>query len=240
MPVISVTTEIKEIGRGLMMVKERIEKRTLEYGNLSLFQAFAKDLIPVEHFPEFFREQYMAARWFQDFIWASTEVKGEKYRAFSTNHRKVDSGHHNWMKHDLREFGMDPMTTNDFFDLAFLPSRIQLARILALFHKASDDRKMLILCCLESAGTVTLGTLFEYVARHGLLDRTHYLGQKHIKIEETQVDEISEVAAAVMNSVATEDLEIVDEVFDALTTMFSEGGDRYYAEYLRGLEKLVA
>lgn len=223
-----------------MTAKERIETRTEAYANLRLFRAFAKDLIPVERFPEFFREQYMAARWFQDFIWASTEIDGGEYEAFARNHRRIDSGHHNWMQHDLREFGLEPMTTNDFFDLAFLPSRIQLARILALFHDASDNRKMLILCSLESAGTVTLGTLFEYVARHGLINRTHYLGRKHVEIEETQVEEISDVAEAVMASTDEEDLRIVDEVFDALTRMFSEGGDRYYADHIRELETSAA
>jgi hypothetical protein len=163
-----------------------------------------------------------------------------RYSEFALNHRRVDSGHHKWMRHDLKEFGLEPMTTDDFFRIEFLPSRIQLARILALFDEASDDRKMIILCSLESAGTVTLGTLFDYVGRHNLLDRTLYLGRKHLEIEETQVDEISDVAVSVMESNDPEELEIVDVVFDALTKMFSRGGERYYGELIEESEKLIA
>ena len=47
---------------------------------------------------------------------------------------------------------------------------------------------------------------------------------------------MSEVAAAVMESSDPEDLRVIDEVFDALTRMFSEGGKRYYGDHIRRLE----
>jgi hypothetical protein len=91
---------------------------------------------------------------------------------------------------------------------------------------------MVILAALESAGAVTLGTLFGYVGRHGLLDQTAYLGKKHIDVENRQVEQIHEVAREVLDSESIEYKQVVDEVFDALTTMFGQGGDRYYQEYL--------
>ena len=91
---------------------------------------------------------------------------------------------------------------------------------------------MIILASLESAGEVTLGTLFGYVQRHGWLEESHYLGAPHVRIESQQVAQIREVAPAVMTSDNSEHIELVHLVFDALTTMFRAGGDRYYREFL--------
>jgi hypothetical protein len=218
-------------------VGARIAQRTAEYGALPLFQAFAADRIPVSRFPEFFREQYMAARWFQDLIWATTEIVDGPYAAFAREHRKKDSGHHRWMKHDLSSFGLPPMTDDDFFALEFLPSRIQMARILARCHEATAEERIVILASLESAGEVTLGTLFGYVVRNGLADRTKYLGAPHVAIEEQQTERIHEIAAPIMKAGEPRLLAIVDLVFDALTRMFDRGGEKYYASFIeRGAE----
>lgn len=216
----------------MITVAEHIEHQAAAYGQLPLFEAFRRDLIPLARFADFFKEQYLAARLFQDLIWATTEVHEGPYAAFAARHRKLDSGHHRWMKQDLASFGLAPMTTDDFFQLEFLPTRIQMARILALCHTASPAKRMVILAALESAGSVTLGTLFGYVERHGLLGRTGYLGQKHIDVENRQVEQIHEVARDVLDSDSGEMKAVVDEVFDALTTMFGQGGDRYYQAYL--------
>lgn len=213
----------------VLTVEAHITRRTAAYGALPLFRAFADDRIPVARFPAFFKEQYMAARWFQDLIWATTEIDGGPYADFAREHRRKDSGHHKWMKHDLASFGLPPMTDDDFFALEFLPSRIQMARILARCHDATPEERMVILASLESAGEVTLGTLFAYVVRNGLADKTKYLGAPHVAIEEQQTATIREVAAPVMRSTDARLLAIVDLVFDALSTMFSRGGDRYYA-----------
>ena len=216
----------------MVTVAEHIDHQAATYGCLPLFEAFREDRIPVDRFADFFKEQYLAARLFQDLIWATTEIKEGPYAAFAARHRLMDSGHHLWMKQDLAKFGLPPMTTDDFFRLEFLPTRIQMARILALCHGAAPEKRMVILAALESAGSVTLGTLFGYVGRHGLLDQTAYLGQKHIDVENRQVEQIHEVAREVLDSESTEYKQVVDEVFDALTTMFGQGGDRYYQEYL--------
>lgn len=213
-------------------VSARIAERTAQYASLPLFRAFAEDRIPVARFPEFFKEQYMASRWFQDLIWATTEIPEGRYASFAREHRRRDSGHHKWMKHDLAEFGLPAMTDDDFFSLQTLPSRVQMARILARTHEASPDERMVILASLESAGEVTLGTLFAYVKRNGLEGKTKYLGAPHLAIETHQAGAIQDVAAQVM---ATDDvglLAVVDLVFDSLTEMFSRGGDRYYREHL--------
>ena len=218
--------------KGSNTVSSHIEKRTVMYGNLPLFRAFAEDRIPIEKFPDFFREQYMTARWFQDLIWATTEIHEGPYAAFAKKHREIDSGHHHWMKHDLEKFGLTPMTHDDWFRLEWLPTRIQMSRILSLCHDATPAERQVKLAALESAGEVTLGTLFGYVERHGLLDKTLYLGQKHIDVENMQVMQIHDVAMEVMMSADEKYIRIVDTVFDALTKMFSEGGDRYYKEYI--------
>lgn len=216
----------------MVTVAEHIDYQAANYGRLPLFEAFREDRIPVERFAAFFKEQYLAARLFQDLIWATTEIHDGPYAAFAARHRLMDSGHHMWMKQDLAKFGLPPMTTDDFFRLEFLPTRIQMARILALCHAATPEKRMVILAALESAGAVTLGTLFGYVGRHGLLDQTAYLGKKHIDVENRQVEQIHEVAREILDSESIEYKQVVDEVFDALTTMFGQGGDRYYQEYL--------
>jgi len=215
-----------------MKIKEYIDQKAQEYAHLDLFKAFAQDRIPLEKFPAFFKEQYMTARWFQDLIWATTEIHEGPYAEFAKKHRQIDSGHHRMMKHDLRSFGMEPMTDEDWFRLEWLPTRMQMSRILSLCYKAEPERLLVILSCMESAGDVTLGTLFGYVERHGLVDQTQYLGKTHIEIEQKQVADIYHAAPELMDSPYTRYKEVIDVVFDALTTMFSEGGERYYHEYL--------
>lgn len=215
-----------------MNVSQLIQARTAAYAALPLFRAFAEDRIPVARFPDFFREQYVAARWFQDLIWATTEIHDGPYAAFAREHRRVDSGHHRWMKHDLAAFGLPAMTDNDFFALEYLPSRMQMARLLARCHEASPDERMVLLASLEAAGEVTLGTLFGYVMRHGLGSKTKYLGAPHLAIEARQMQNIAEVAAPIMASADPGLLAVVDLAFDALTLMFSQGGDRYYGDLL--------
>jgi hypothetical protein len=174
----------------------------------------------------------MTARWFQDLIWATTEIPDGPYAGFAKKHRKIDSGHHRMLKYDLKAFGLEPMTDEDWFRLEWLPTRLQMARILALCHKATPETLLVILASLESAGDVTLGTLFGYVARHGLVEKTKYLGEGHVKIEQTQVMDIYEVAPEVMDSPVGTYKATIDTAFDALTTMFRDGGDRYYKEFL--------
>jgi hypothetical protein len=213
-------------------VATRIAARTAEYAVLPLFRALSEDRVPVTHFPEFFKEQYMATRWFQDLIWAATDIADGPYAAFARSHRKRDSGHHKWVRLDLAAFGMSPMTDDDWFRLEWLPTRIQMSRILALCHGASPEARMTILAAMESAGEVTLGTLHAYVVRHGLAPKTKYLGDAHMRVEEQQVEAIHAVAAEVMKSEDPELLAIVDVVFDAFTWMFEEGGRRYWAPFL--------
>jgi len=220
-------------------VGKSITERTRQYAAIPLFQAFATDRIPVERFPDFFREQYMTARWFQDLIWATTEIDDGPFADFACEHRRVDSGHYAWMKRDLEAFGLPPMTDDDWFAFEWLPTRIQMSRILARCHDASPSERMIILACLESAGEVTLGTLFGYARRHGLSKKVQYLGEPHVKIEERQVSQLREIADSEMHSNDAGYLEIVDLVFDALTTMFERGGYRYYTDFLNedaGLE----
>ena len=215
-----------------LTVGSYIEEKTAAYAALPLFQAFREDKIPLERFPDFFKEQFMTARCFQDLIWATTEITDGPYRAFAVAHRHRDSGHYRWMEKDLAAFGITPMTSEDWYRLEWLPTRIQMARILARCHRAGDEEKMVILASLESAGAVTLGTLNAYVKRHCLEDTSLYLGEAHVGIEEEQVDEIYHVAPDLMGSSDADYFELVDLVFDALTIIFSEGGQRYYREFL--------
>ena len=57
-----------------MNLAAHIARRTAEYASLPVFRAFAEDRIPLERFRDFFEEQAMAARFFQDFIWAATAI----------------------------------------------------------------------------------------------------------------------------------------------------------------------
>jgi hypothetical protein len=55
-------------------VGERIAEKARAYAALELFRAFDEDRIPKERFSDFFQEQYVVARAFQDLIWATTDV----------------------------------------------------------------------------------------------------------------------------------------------------------------------
>lgn len=213
-------------------VHEHIANATDRYARLPLFEAFRADRIPVERFPAFFCEQAMAARWFQDFIWATTEIHEGPLAAFAARHRRRDSGHYRWTEQDLARSGLPPMTVDDHFALEMLPTRVQLARILATLHDADDAARVVVLACLEAAGTVTLGTLHGYAARHGLGKALRYLGEGHVRVEETQVDEIARHCAPVLAFGEPRLLSLVDTVFDALTRMFDDGGRRYYGDLL--------
>src|SRR5262245_36310072 len=209
-------------------VGDRIAERTRAYADLDLFRAFREDRIPEERFPAFFKEQFMTARGFQDVLWAATEIPAGPYAEFAREHRGRDSGHSRWMRHDLWNFRLGGMAEDDWFRYEWLPTRIQMARILARLHGATPEERMIVLACMENAGAVTLGTLHDYVARHGLEEKTRYLGRAHVQIEEGQVERLRRVAAALLRSTDPRHLEVVDLVFDAVETMISGAGRRYY------------
>ena len=214
-----------------MNLAETIARHTDSYARLPVFRAFAEDRIPLERFPRFFMEEAMVTRFFQDFIWASTEITGDDpIAAFARQHRRVDSGHYRWTARDLEIAGLPPLTLETCFALEMLGTRIQLARILACFHDADRDTRLTLLAALESAGTVTLGTLFGYAERHGLADRLLYLGRAHLRVEERQVASITSVAAELFTRDDVRLLALVDTVFDALSRMFEDAGQRLYGD----------
>ena len=218
-----------------MNLAENIACSTARYARLAVFRAFAEDRIPLDLFPRFFLEEAMVTRFFQDFIWASTDIAGDDaIAAFARQHRRVDSGHYRWTARDLEVAGLPPLTLESCFALESLATRIQLARILACFHDADRTTRLTVLAALESAGTVTLGTLFGYAERHGLADRLLYLGRAHLRVEERQVASITSIAAELF---ARDDARLhahVDTVFDALSRMFADAGQRLYGELVGG------
>jgi len=215
-------------------LRAHIARRTAAYAALPVFQAFHSELIPWARFPDFFREQYLAARHFQDLIWACTEINdGEDadWVRFAADHRKRDSGHFHWMEKDLETFGL-AVDVDDVFSFAWRGTRQQMARILGHLAGATAARRLIALAALENAGAVTLGTLFAYVARHGQADRLLYLGEAHIAVERGQVDALLGVAHDLLEGDDVELHATVDLVFDALSTMFAEGGARIYGDLI--------
>jgi len=218
-------------------ILEHIDSATRRYQALPIFLAFANDRIPFARFTDFFREQAMAARHFQDFIWACTAIEGDDALArFAKEHRRVDSGHYKWTAADLARFGLPPMTLDDQFALDTLPTRIQLARILACFHDAEPEARLVLLASLEAAGAVTLGVLHGYAARNGLADQLLYLGNAHVRIEERQAEAVTSVAAHVFAGDSAHLHALVDVVFDALERMFGDGGQRIYGDVVATAE----
>ena len=210
-------------------VGARIERRAAIYAELPVFRAVRDDRVPSERFPDFFREQAVAARFFQDLIWAATEIHTPELAQFAAAHRKVDSGHWRWSEHDLAVTGHRALTVDDCFALEFLETRIQMARMLAVFHDASPVRRLVALCALETAGTITLGTLYAYVKRHRL-DRILYLGDPHVNIEKNQVEGLRERLGAMLDGSDPELLAVVDTIFDALGCMFGRGAGRHWPD----------
>lgn len=218
-------------------LQQHIDAATSRYRRLPIFVAFERDEIPLPRFTDFFREQAMAARHFQDFIWASTQIEGDDDLArFAREHRRVDSGHYKWTAIDLERVGLAPMTLDDHFALGTLTTRIQLARILACFHDADRHARLVILAALEAAGAVTLGALHGYVMRHGMGSALLYLGKAHVAIEERQSDAISRVAGALFERDDARLHGLIETVFDALTRMFGDGGQRLYGDVVARLQ----
>jgi hypothetical protein len=213
-------------------VGSRIEERAAEYAQLPVFRAVRADRVPVDRFPAFFREQAVAARFFQDLIWAATDIHAPELAEFAAAHRKVDSGHWRWSEHDLHATGQRPLSVDDCFSLEFLETRIQMARMLAVFHDASPVRRLVALCALETAGTITLGTLYGYVQRHQLGDRVFYLGEPHVNIEKNQVEGLRSRLGAAIEADDPELVGVVDVIFDALGCMFARGGARHWPDLL--------
>lgn len=213
-------------------VAQRIERLAAVYAELPVFRALRDDRVPLERFPAFFREQAVAARFFQDLIWAGTAVEDETLGGFARSHRAVDSGHWRWSEEDLVASGLRPLSLDDCFALEFLETRIQMARMLALFHDASPKHRLLALLALETAGTITLGTLFGYVRRHGLEDKLQYLGHPHVRIEANQAAAIGSHLADLLQGSDPSSLALVETVFDALGCMFTRGGRRHWPDLL--------
>ncbi len=207
----------------------RIDRRATTYADLPVFRAVRADRVPVIRFPAFFREQAVAARFFQDLIWAATEIHAPELAAFAAAHRKVDSGHWKWSEHDLAATDQAALTIDDCFALDYLETRIQMGRMLAVFHDATPTARLVALCALETAGTITLGTLFGYVQRHGL-DHVLYLGKPHVHIEENQVEGLRERLGAVLDGRDPALLTIVDTIFDALGCMFARGALHHWPD----------
>jgi hypothetical protein len=207
----------------------RLDRCATHYADLPVFRAVRADRVPVERFPAFFREQAVAARCFQDLIWAATEIATPELAAFAAAHRKVDSGHWKWSEHDLAATDQAPLTIDDCFALAYLETRIQMARMLAVFHDATPTERLVALCALETAGTITLGTLFAYVRRHRL-DQVRYLGAPHVQVEEHQVAGLRDRLGATLAGDDPKLLGIVDTIFDALGCMFARGARRHWPD----------
>jgi len=209
----------------------RIDRRAATYADLPVFRAVRADRVPVARFPQFFREQAMAARFFQDLIWAATDIHTPELAGFAAAHRKVDSGHWKWSEHDLAATGQGALTLDGCFALELLETRIQMARMLAVFHDATPTERLVALCALETAGTITLGTLFAYVQRHRL-DHVLYLGAPHVHIEENQVEGLRERLGATLDGAEPKLLAIVDTIFDALGCMFERGALHHWPDLL--------
>src|SRR5262245_31450133 len=128
-----------------MSVFARIEARTRQYAALPLFEAFRRDASPAERFGDLCPEQYLAARGFQDRIWAGTEIPEGPYAQAAREHRRRDSGHYRWLEKDLERLGLPPVTVDGIFQLDRLPTRIQMARLLARCWEAGDLEKIVIL-----------------------------------------------------------------------------------------------
>lgn len=210
-------------------ISAAIARHAAAYAELPVFRAVRADAVPPERFPAFFREQAMAARYFQDLIWAATDITRPDLAAFAAAHRAVDSGHYKWSEHDLLAAGQRPLTLADCFSLELLETRIQMSRMLAVFHDATPEQRLVALCALETAGTITLGTLYAYVRRHHL-DRVLYLGAPHVTIEQNQVEGIHERIGHVLATTDASLLALVDIIFDALTCMFVRGAARHWPD----------
>lgn len=198
------------------------------YGDLAVFRAIREDRIPPTHFPAFLREQAMAARWFQDFIWAGTEIAGGPLATFAAEHRRRDSGHFRWSEQDLPRFGLATLDLDGAFAMEYLATRIQLARILALFHDATPEERLAVLLALETAGDITLSALNGYVVRHGMTGRTNYLGEAHVAVERHQADRIADAIRPLLGRADPRLDALVRTTFDALGRMFADGGARHW------------
>jgi len=213
-------------------VLERVERRNVEYSSLPIFEAFRRDVIPKERFRDFFPEQCLTARMFQDLIWAATDIADGPFAAFAKEHRRRDSSHFRWAERDVVEMGFPAVDVETMFAYERLGTRLQFARMLARAEEASDLEKIVILICMEATGNVTLPVLHAYAVRHGFEKKTVYLGQHHLDIEAGQERQLRAQAEQLASSHDPRLLETVDLVFDAFIKMVGRGGQRIYGDIL--------
>lgn len=213
-------------------VLERVERRNAEYAALPIFEAFRRDVIPRERFRDFFPEQCLTARMFQDLIWAATDITDGPFAAFAKEHRRRDSSHFRWAERDLVEMGFPAIDVETIFAHERLGTRLQFARMLARAEEASDLEKIVILICMEATGNVTLPVLHAYAVRHGFEKKTVYLGEHHVNIEARQERQLRTEAEPLTSSRDPRLLETVDVVFDAFIKMVGRGGERIYGDLL--------
>lgn len=213
-------------------VLERVERRNAEYAALPIFEAFRRDVIPKERFRDFFPEQCLTARMFQDLIWAATEITSGPFATFAKEHRRRDSSHFRWAEKDVVAMGFPAIDVDTIFAQERLGTRLQFARMLARAEEASDLEKIVILICMEATGNVTLPILHDYAVRHGFEKMTIYLGQHHVNIEAGQQEALQAQAAELTSSRDPRLLETVDIVFDAFIKMVGRGGQRIYGDIL--------
>ena len=157
-------------------VGARIDRRAAAYAALPVFRAVRADRVPTARFPAFFREQAVAARFFQDLIWAATEIHTPTLAAFAAAHRKVDSGHWKWSEHDLASTDQRALTIDDCFCLDFLETRIQMARMLAtaqIFQLRTDGPNWT--SWLGPSRTLRVGALL-FAVHFALIARVSTLG----------------------------------------------------------------
>ncbi|MFO0741456.1 MAG: hypothetical protein U0270_36505 [Labilithrix sp.] len=213
-------------------VLERVERRNAEYAALPIFEAFRRDVIPRERFRDFFPEQCLTARMFQDLIWAATDITDGPFAAFAKEHRRRDSSHFRWAERDLVEMGFPAIDVETVFAHERLGTRLQFARMLARAEEASDLEKIVILICMEATGNVTLPVLHAYAVRHGFEKKTVYLGEHHVNIEARQERQLRTEAEPLTSSRDPRLLETVDVIFDAFIKMVGRGGERIYGDLL--------
>lgn len=179
-----------------------IEERAARHAALPHVAALQQERSPAARSAGVLRERAMVARWLEDVVRAATEIPSGPFARFAREHRAREAARRGRHEEELRRSGLPSMSADDWFCPELLPARIQVARILARCHDALPEERMTILACLEAASVVTFGLRAGDAAGERMRAALGVLGYSGLP----QLHDV------------------VDLVFDALTTMLGERG----------------
>ncbi len=164
---------------------------------------------------------------FQDLLAVNeSRIGGEVHRSIAVKHRREDSGHDRWFFQDLRALNVKPPTVREVFGMPHTATRrASFALMSEVFRPCSDNARIALLLCLESAGHIFFSRVADHVRAAHPDQGLRYFSHAHLELETGhdlfEDDTWSTLSAIRLHVSAREELtRLVDRCFEAFHAMF--------------------